>query len=165
LQLTVPRVTFEHLNDRSYIFPNARIEKRVVIFPYCVIGRPPMSPNGTTNLDYDQDMALTRIGEGTIIGASSVIYSGVTIGKNCLIGDGVKIRESVNIGDNCIIGMNTKVGARTTIGERSKIMDLTNVASDTQIEAEVFIGPGVMMGNDNRLGHGEFHNRRGVCGY
>jgi acetyltransferase-like isoleucine patch superfamily enzyme len=69
-----------------------------------------------------------------------------------LIGDGVVIREKVEIGDNTVIGINCKVGTRTKIGSKTRIMDLTNVASDAIIEDNVFVGMGVMMGNDNKMG-------------
>lgn len=125
----------------------------VVVFPGAVVGRPPMAPSGTTEIDYNAlDLKPVNIGDNTIIGANSVIYSDVVIGKNCLIGDGVHIREGVVIGDNCIVGIGCKVGARTTISDYTRVMDLTNVASDAFLGKYVFIGPGVMMGNDNSMG-------------
>jgi len=125
----------------------------VTLFPNCVLGRPPMAPRGATEIDYSKlpDKPVW-IGDNTVIGANTVIYNNVMIGKNCLIGDGVHIREDVTIGDNCIIGIGCKVGARTVIGNKTRIMDLTNVASDAILEEHVFIGPGVMMGNDNGMG-------------
>lgn len=124
----------------------------VVIFPGTVIGRPPMSPSGVTEIDYSKlESKPVYIGDNTIIGANTVIYNNVKIGKNCLIGDGVHIREDVTIGDNCIIGIGCKVGARTVIGNKTRIMDLTNVASDAVIKNNVFVGPGVIMSNDNSM--------------
>ena len=127
--------------------------ENVVVFPGCVIGRPPMAPRGATEIDYSQlpDKPV-YIGDNTVIGANTVIYNNVKIGKNCLIGDGVHIREDVEIEDNCIIGIGVKVGARTRICHHTRVMDLTNVASDALLGEHVFIGPGVMMGNDNSMG-------------
>lgn len=127
--------------------------ENVKILPFCVIGRPPMSPSGLTSIDYSKlESKPVIIGDNTIIGTHCVIYNDVRIGKNCLIGDAVKIREGVIIGDNCIIGIGTKVGARTTIGNYTRIMDITNVASDAMIGDHVFIAPCVIMGNDNSMG-------------
>jgi UDP-2-acetamido-3-amino-2,3-dideoxy-glucuronate N-acetyltransferase len=127
--------------------------KNVVVFPGCVIGRPPMAPAGKTEIDYSKlPKKPVYIGDNTIIGANTVLYNDVKIGKNCLIGDGVHIREGVEIGDDCIIGISCKVGARTKIGSYTRVMDLTNVASDAVLGQHVFIGPGVMMGNDNSMG-------------
>lgn len=125
----------------------------VIFFPNSVIGRPPMAPQGTTMIDYSKipDKPV-YIGDYTVVGSNVVIYNNVKIGKNCLIGDGVHIREDVTIGDNCIVGIGTKVGARTTIGNGTRVMDLSNVASDAVLEENVFIGPGVIMGNDNTMG-------------
>lgn len=130
--------------------------KGVVIFEGASLGRIPMSPPGTTVIDYSKlDKKPTVLGDNTIIGANAIVYSDVIIGKNCLIGDGVCIREGVRIGDNCIVGMNTKIGARTTIDDYTRIMDLTNMASDATIGKHVFIGPGVIMGNDNSMGRND----------
>jgi len=127
--------------------------ENVIVFTGSVIGRPPMAPMGKTEIDYSKLPNLpVNIGDNTIIGANVVVYNNVSIGKNCLIGDGVYIREGVVIEDNCIIGIGCKVGARTKVGEGTRVMDLTNVASDAILEENVFIGPGVMMGNDNSMG-------------
>ena len=127
--------------------------KNVVIFPNCVIGRPPMAPAGTTEIDYSElpDKPV-HIGDNTVIGANTVIYNDVKIGANCLIVDGVYIREGVTIGDGCIVGIGCKIGARTSVGDGTRIMDLSNIASDAYLANNVFIGPGVMMGNDNSMG-------------
>jgi len=137
--------------------------ENVKIFPFCVIGRPPMSPSGLTSIDYSKlENKPVIIGDNTIIGSHCVIYNNVKIGKNCLIGDHVRIREGVIIGDNCILGIGTKVGARTTIGNYTRIMDITNVASDAIIGDHVFIGPCVIMGNDNSMGRDvNFHIGKG----
>jgi acetyltransferase-like isoleucine patch superfamily enzyme len=125
----------------------------VIIHPGCVIGRAPLAPSGVTEIDYSRlPNKPVFIDDNTVVGANVVIYNNVTIGKNCLIGDGVHIREDVEIGDNCIIGIGCKVGARTKIKNNTRVMDLTNVASDALLEEHVFIGPGVMMGNDNSMG-------------
>ena len=127
--------------------------ERVVVFPGSVIGRPPMAPSGKTSIDYSKlPTKPVYIGDNSIIGANTVIYNDVKIGKNCLIGDGVRIREGVTIDDGCIVGINCKIGARTKIGIGTRVMDLTNVASDAILGDYVFIGPGVMMGNDNSMG-------------
>jgi len=134
-------------------FGDVQIGKNVTIFPNVVLGRPPMAPKGRTEIDYSKLASLpVYIGDGTIIGANSVIYNNVSIGKDCLIGDGVYIREGVSIGDGSIIGISCKVGARTIIGCNTRVMDLTNVSSDAVLGNNVFIGPGVMMGNDNSMG-------------
>ena len=139
--------------------------KHVTIGKFSSVGRIPMAPQGVTKIDYKKlEIKSVNIGNNVVIGFGVVIYSDVCIGDNCLIGDGVHIREGVKIGNNCIIGIGTKVGARTSIGNYSRVMDLSNVASDASLGDHVFIGPGVMMGNDNSMGRedaGDGFNRRG----
>jgi len=146
-------MNLEKLEGSSYRLDEVIQGINVIVFPGCVIGRPPMAPYGLTEIDYNTlESKPVSIGDNTIIGANTIIYNNVKIGKNCLIGDGVHIREDVVIGDNCIIGIGCKVGARTEIGNYTRVMDLTNVASDACLGEHVFIGPGVMMGNDNAMG-------------
>lgn len=146
-------MNLENLHKSSVRLSDVIQGENVIVFPGCVVGRPPLAPKGTTEIDYSKlPNKPVYIGDNTIIGANTVIYNNVKIGKNCLIGDGVYIREDVEIGDNCIVGISCKVGARTKIGDGTRVMDLTNVASDAILGKKVFIGPGVMMGNDNSMG-------------
>lgn len=150
---------------KDLLFSEVIYGENVTVFPGAVLGRVPLAPKGVTEIDYSKlERKPVKIGDGTIIGANAVIYNDVEIGKNCLIGDGVHIREKVRIGDNCIIGISTKVGARTIIGNSTRVMDLTNVASDAILGNNVFIGPGVMMGNDNSMGREDAGDGFGFSG-
>ena len=135
------------------LYDNVQLGHNVIIFPFTVIGRPPMAPSGVTTQAYKKrEIKPVTIGNNCVIGSNVVIYDDVKIGNNVLIGDGVRIREAVSIGDNVVVGMSCKIGTRTTIENNVKIMDLTNIASDALIEEYVFVAQGVMMGNDNKMG-------------
>lgn len=152
-------MNFEKLSKTSYKLSEIVMGEGVVVFPGCVVGRPPMAPKGVTEIDYNSlESKPVYIGDNTILGCNAIIYNDVKIGKNCIIGDGVVIRENVEIGDNCIIGINTKVGARTKIGNYSRIMDLTNLSSDGVVGEHVFIGPSCSSGNDNAMGRNSAGN-------
>ena len=136
-------------------YGNVELGDNVVIFPFTVIGKPPMSPSGTTVQQYKQRERRVKIGNNCIIGANVVIYGDVVIGDNVLVADGAMIRENVKIGDNSVIGMQTKIGPRTTVGSKTRIMDLCNICGDALIEDNVFVAQGVMMANDNSMGRDE----------
>lgn len=57
-----------------------------------------------------------RIGEGTIIDASAVLYPNAVVGHNCTIGKNVIIHAGAVIGDHCILEDNVVVGPNTVIG-------------------------------------------------
>jgi len=136
----------------SYIFPKTKFGEDVIVFPYAVLGRPSCVPEGTTSRKVNMEQESTIIGDNTVIGSGAVIYHGTIIGKNCLIGDQAKILNNVQIGDYSLVAINVKVGYQTIIGHHTRIMDLTNVAGRAIIGNHVFIGPAVVMGNDNKMG-------------
>lgn len=146
-------MNLEKLSKTSYKLSEVVEGEGVIIFPGCVVGRPPMAPKGVTEIDYNElESKPVYIGDNTILGCNAVIYNNVKIGKNCIIGDHVTVREDVEIGDNVIIGIGTKVGARTKIGNHSRVMDISNISSDGFLGKHVFIGPCCASGNDNLMG-------------
>lgn len=143
----------EEMRSYAYIFKNVELGDNVTIFPYAVIGRPCWVPEGTTSRKINMSkLESTIIKDNTVIGSGAVIYHGSSIGRNCLIGDQAKLMNNVTIGDFSLIAINVKVGYETVIGHHVRIMDLTNVAGRAVLGNHVFIGPGVMMGNDNKMG-------------
>jgi UDP-N-acetylglucosamine acyltransferase len=114
----------------SYIHPNAKIAKNVVIEPF-------------TSIDGD-----VEIGEGTWIGSNVSIMDGARIGKNCNIYPGAVISANpqdlkynnektfVEIGNNvtireCVtINKGTNDRLKTVIGNNCLIMAYSHVAHD-----------------------------------
>ena len=114
----------------SYIHPNAKIAKNVVIEPF-------------TSIDGD-----VEIGEGTWIGSNVSIMDGARIGKNCNIYPGAVISANpqdlkynnektfVEIGNNvtireCVtINKGTNDRLKTVIGSNCLIMAYSHVAHD-----------------------------------
>jgi acetyltransferase-like isoleucine patch superfamily enzyme len=76
------------------------------------------------------------------------------IGRNVELGENVKIWHFTYIGDNSVIGDNTKIGSLAhidydvKIGRNCKIEGMAYIPPLTVIEADVFIGPGVIFTND-----------------
>ena len=132
----------------SYIHPNAKIAKNVVIDPF-------------TTIDGD-----VIIGEGSIIGSNVSIMDGARIGKNCTIYPGAVISANpqdlkynnektfVEIGDNvtireCVtINKGTNDRLKTVIGSNCLIMAYSHVAHDC------FVGDNCIFSNNSTLaGH------------
>jgi len=150
--MKLTRSYLQELKDKCTIFSEVVVGKNVTFFPYAVIGRPSFVPSGATSRRVSTDIEPTIIGDNSVIGSGVVIYHGSIIGKNCLIGDQAKLMNNVVIGDYSLVAINVKVGYETIIGHHTRIMDLTNVAGRAVVGNNVFIGPGVMMGNDNKMG-------------
>ena len=114
----------------SYVHPNAKIAKTVVIEPFTTI---------------DKNVV---IGEGTWIGSNVTILEGARIGKNCSVYPGAVISgvpqdlkfngeiTTVEIGDNTVIrdcvtiNRGTNDRNKTVVGKNCLIMAYSHIAHD-----------------------------------
>jgi len=76
------------------------------------------------------------------------VASSVKLGEGVAIWDYAKIREDCVLGDNVIIGRGVYVGTGVHIGSNCKIQNLALVYEPAILEAGVFIGPSVVLTND-----------------
>jgi UDP-N-acetylglucosamine acyltransferase len=132
----------------SYIHPQARIAKSVVIEPFVSIGK---------------DVV---IGEGTVIESNVTIMEGARIGKNCRIFPGAVISAvpqdlkfdgedtQAIIGDNttireCVtINRGTKAAGKTVVGSNCLLMAYVHIAHDC------IVGDNCILANNvNLAGH------------
>lgn len=88
-----------------------------------------------------------KIGEGTMIDASAVLYPNVVIGHNCTIGRNVIIHAGAVIGDNCILEDNVVIGPNSVIGhyafyykKKSTGFDRMHTCGGVHLKSDVEIG-------------------------
>lgn len=86
------------------------------------------------------------IGDGSTVGANTVIAKGVSVGSNSTIGPNVTINKEAQLGDNTVIGDGSTIHKNVIAGD-----DLT-VGSNVAIHKEVIIGARVTIG-DNTVIH------------
>lgn len=85
----------------------------------------------------------------------TVLYDGSVIGTHLETGHGVVIREECEIGDDVSVWSNTVIDYGCKIGNRVKIHTGCYVAQFTVLEDDVFLAPGVVIGNDLYPGNEE----------
>lgn len=88
------------------------------------------------------------LGPGARLRSGTVLYDGTTIGRCLQTGHGVVIREACTMGDDVSVWSNSVVDYGCRIGDRVKIHCNCYVAQFTELEDDVFLAPGVMIGND-----------------
>ena len=76
------------------------------------------------------------------------VANSAQLGEGVAIWDYAKIREGCVLGDNVIIGRGVYVGIGVQIGSNCKIQNLALVYEPAILEAGVFIGPSVVLTND-----------------
>ncbi|NTW13970.1 MAG: N-acetyltransferase [Candidatus Moranbacteria bacterium] len=89
-----------------------------------------------------------QIGDNAIFNSGTVIYLGSKIGNGFKTGHNVVIREEVLIGDNVSVWGNSTVDYGVILGNNVKVHTSCYIAQYTHIENDVFLAPGVIIGND-----------------
>lgn len=125
----------------SYVHPEAKIARNVVVEPFVTIAK------------------NVEIGEGTWIGSNVTIMEGARIGKNCRIFSGAVIsaipQDLKFDGEEtlAIIGDNTTVRECVTINRGTKSKQKTIVGNNCLLMAYVHVAHDCILGNNIILGN------------
>lgn len=136
------------LGRGATIYPGVKLGAGCVVLDGAVLGRMPI-PNPTTTRPVDPVFGRLAIGEGSIVGAHSVLYTGSSFGRRVLIGDLASVREGCEIGDGAILGRAVMALYNCSVGSFSRIQDQVHLVGDMIVEEHVFIGMGTVTTNDN----------------
>ena len=92
------------------------------------------------------------VGEGALIAAGAIVVAGAEIGAEAMVGDQAHVRERAVIGPRSLVGRGTAVDNDVRIGADVRIQTGCYITAFTEIEDEVFVGPGVSTFNDRTAG-------------
>lgn len=143
-----------HIGNNVTIYPGTIVSDNVFISDNCVLGKQPLVSISST-VKIDSPLPPLKLGEGSIIGTSAVIYAGTSIGQNSLVGDLATIREKCKVGNYVVIGRGVAVENNVNIGDYTKIQTSAYITAHMEIEERVFIAPMVTTTNDNFIGRTE----------
>ncbi len=104
------------------------------------------------------------VADDATICCGAVVYAGASIGHRAIVGDQSQVRERGRAGR--ALGARPRLHASTStrvVGARVSIQTLVYVTAGTVVEDDVFIGPGVVMTNDDTMArHGPETPLRGA---
>jgi len=83
-----------------------------------------------------------------LVRSNTVIYATAKYGDNFTTGHFVLVREGCKIGDNVSVGSFTDIEDHVLIGDNVRIHSRCFIPAMTVIEANAWIGPGVIFCND-----------------
>ena len=92
------------------------------------------------------------LGEGVLVGAGAVVVAGARLADGVMVGDQAHVRERAVIGERSLVGRGSAVDCDVTIGARVRIQTNCYVTAFSEIEDDVFLGPGATTLNDNSAG-------------
>jgi acetyltransferase-like isoleucine patch superfamily enzyme len=130
------------------VYPGVQIGDGCVVLDGAVIGRIPIS-NANTTRPITSTFGRVTIGDGSIVGANSVLYTDLHLGQQVLVGDLASLREGCVVGDHAIVGRSVMMLYNCTVGAFTRVQDQAHLVGDMQIEEHVFIGMQVVTTNDN----------------
>lgn len=143
-----------HIGDHSTIYPGTALGSNCYIGSHATIGRVPR-PAATSTVKVQADLPSLKLGAGSTVGCSAVLYAGTEFGEKVFVGDGALVRERCVIGKHVVIGSGAAVENETRIGAYTKIQTGSYITAYMEIEERVFIAPMVTTTNDNFMGRTE----------
>jgi acetyltransferase-like isoleucine patch superfamily enzyme len=144
----------------AMVHPGSRLGERVLVEDGAVLGkRPRLRPGSSAEGTFGELV----IADDATICCGAVVYAGADIGRRAIVGDQSQVRERGVLGERSVLGRGSTIDFDTRIGARVSIQTLVYVTAGTIVEDDVFIGPGVVMTNDDTMArHGPETPLRGA---
>jgi acetyltransferase-like isoleucine patch superfamily enzyme len=115
-----------------------------------VLGRSPaLGPRSTASRAAPPPLLVES---GAVVGACAVVLAGAQIGESAVVGDQAHVRERARVGEESVVGRGSAVDNDVTIGARVKVQTGCYLTAYSEVEDDVFIGPGVVTTNDHAMG-------------
>jgi acetyltransferase-like isoleucine patch superfamily enzyme len=134
------------VHDGTLIGDDCAIEDHAVLGK-----RPRLAPHSRAG----GEVGPLELAAGVRVGAGAVVFAGASVGAGTILGDQSFVRERSSIGDGSVIGRGSVVDNDVEVGARARVQSCVYLTAHTQIEEDVFVGPGVTTTNDNTMGrHG-----------
>ena len=133
----------------AVIHAGTAIGERCLVEDGAVLGkRPRLRPGSSAAGSFGELVVESDV----TICAGAVVYAGAHIGASAIVGDQSQVRERAVLGERSVLGRGSTLDFDTRVGARVSIQTLVYVTAGTIVEDDVFIGPGVVMTNDNTMG-------------
>ncbi len=134
----------------SVVNAGVRVGAGCLIEDLVVLGKRPRLKRGSSAAAVELG-ALELEPEVTVC-CGAVVYAGAVVGAGSIIGDQAQVREGSRIGRRSVVGRASCVDFNAVVGDRVSIQTGVYVTSWAVVEDDVFLGPGVLMTNDNTMG-------------
>lgn len=135
------------IGNMVIIYPGVKVDENSIIEDNTILGY-----NNLTRIwDKTIDITQTLIGKNTLIRSFCTIYTGCKIGDFSVINHNVILREGTVVGKHTSIGCLVKCEGYTFIGDFCSIHAQNHLTAFMKIEDYVFMGPGNVTANDNRI--------------
>jgi acetyltransferase-like isoleucine patch superfamily enzyme len=148
------------LGSAAVVHPGSHLGERVVVEDGAVLGKRPRLRPGSKAAGAVGELVVA---DDATICCGAVVYAGASIGRRAIVGDQSQIRERGVLGERSVLGRGSTLDFDTVVGARVSVQTLVYITAGTIVEDDVFLGPGVVMTNDDTMGrHGPEMPLRGA---
>jgi UDP-3-O-[3-hydroxymyristoyl] glucosamine N-acyltransferase len=138
------------VGSNSVVHPGVRLGAGCLIEDLVVLGKRPRLRRGSSAAAVE--LGPLELGPEVTVCCGAVVYAGAVVGAGSIIGDQAQVREGSQIGERSVVGRASCVDFNARVGDRVSIQTGVYVTSWAVVEDDVFLGPGVLMTNDNTMG-------------
>ena len=135
------------------VHAGTRIGARAVIQDGAVLGKSPRF--GALSSAPRDELTGAVIAEGSAVLAGAIVFAGAELGVGAIAADQCQIRERAVIGPHTVIGRGSAVDNDVVIGARVRVQTNCYLTAYSEIEDDVFVGPGVTTTNDQTMARQE----------
>lgn len=139
------------IGAHAVVHPHTVVGAGTVVGDHAVLGKPPRLRVGSAAAT-GQPLTGLRIGEDATIGAGTVVNASSAVGDRTIVGDQAFVRERATIGADTVVGRGSTVDCDVSVGEHVSIQTDVYLTARSVVEDHVFLGPGVLTTNDDRMG-------------
>lgn len=131
-----------------------------LIEDHAVLGKRPRLARGSSAKG---EVGTLTLGERVTVCSGAVVFAGANVAAEAILGDQSYVRERTSIGRSSVIGRGSVVDNDVVVGARVKVQTSVYLTAFTEIEDDVFVGPGATTTNDDTMArHGEQTPLRGA---
>ncbi len=134
----------------SIVQEGVRVGAGSIIEELVVLGKRPRLRRSSSAAAVE--LSELELGREVTVCCGAVIYAGASIGSGSIIGDQAQVREGSKVGERSVVGRASCVDFNAIVGDRVSIQTGVYVTSWAVVEDDVFLGPGVLMTNDDTMG-------------
>jgi UDP-2-acetamido-3-amino-2,3-dideoxy-glucuronate N-acetyltransferase len=142
------------------VHAGTKIGDGCLIEDHAVLGKRPKLARGSSAQGDVDELVL---GERVTVCSGAVVFAGATIADEAILGDQSYVRERSKVGPGSVVGRGSVVDNDVSIGARVKVQTGVYLTAFTEVEDDVFVGPGATTTNDNTMArHGPETPLRGA---
>jgi UDP-2-acetamido-3-amino-2,3-dideoxy-glucuronate N-acetyltransferase len=119
-----------------------------LIEDHAVLGRRPRLARGSSARG---DVGPLEIADEVTVCSGAVVLAGARLAEGVIVGDQAFVRERSSVGPGSVIGRGSVVDNDVEVGARVRVQTNVYLSAFTQLEDDVFVGPGVTTTNDDTM--------------